>query len=72
MVSRYGFLINPLYSFLGASPDGAVNDPSNIDIPFELVEIKCPYSARNLTSIEAVPTPGFCCMINDLGDLELK
>ena len=31
IVSPSGFLINPLYSFLGASPDGAVHDLSNAD-----------------------------------------
>ena len=72
IMSSSGFLINPLYSFLGASPDGAVHDPSDVDAPFGFVEIKCPYSVRNLTPIEASHTPGFCCVKNDLGDLELK
>ena len=72
MVSPSGFLINPLYSFLGASPNGVVHDPSNIDEPIGFVEIKCLYSTRNLTPTEAAHTPGFCCVINDSGDLELK
>ena len=72
IVSSSGFLINPLYSFLGASPDGAVHDPSDVDAPFRFVEIKCPYSVRNLTPIKVSHTPGFCCVKNDLGDLELK
>ena len=72
MVSPSGFLINPLYSFLGASPDGAVYDPSNADEPFGFMEIKCQYSLRNLTPMEAAHTPGFCCVKNDSGHLELK
>lgn len=72
IVSPSGFIINPLYSFLGASPDGAVHDPSHADAPFGFVEIKCPYSVRDLTPVEATHTPGFCCVKNDLGDLELK
>ena len=36
-----GFMIDELYQFLGASPDGVVHEPSS-DNPFGLVEIKCP------------------------------
>ena len=57
---------------MGASPDGAVYDPSHKDAPFGFVEIKCPYSVRDLTPIEASHTPGFCCVENNLGNLELK
>ena len=34
LVTESGFVINPSLSFLGASPDGAVYDPSNEDHPF--------------------------------------
>ena len=57
---------------MGASPDGAVYDPSHKDTPFGFVEIKCPYSVRDLTPIEASHTSGFCCVENNLGNLELK
>ena len=60
LVSQCGFIINPMYSYLGALPDGAVYDPSNGDKAFGFLEIKCPYSVRHLTPAEATHTPGFC------------
>ena len=72
LVSQCGFIINPMYSYLGASPDGAVYDPSNGDKPFGFLEIKCPYSVRHLTPAEATHTPGFCSMIDDAGCIMLK
>ena len=41
-------IINPNYSYLGASPDGAVYDPSNMQEPYEFLEIKSPYTYRNV------------------------
>ena len=38
-VSPSGFFISSEYSFLGASPDGAVYDPSNAHHPFGFLEI---------------------------------
>ena len=38
-VSASGFLINPAYPFLGASPDGAVYDPSSAQQTFGFVEV---------------------------------
>ena len=69
LVSQCGFLINPMYPCLGASPDGAVYNP---DQPFGFVEIKCPFSVRNLTPAEATCTPGFCCVTDDSGNIKLK
>ena len=60
LVIKSGFIINPSFPFLGASPDGAVYDPSNQDQPFGFVEVKCPYSARDKT-LEAAANLGFCC-----------
>ena len=48
------------YPFLGVSPDSVVHDPTSPN-PFGLVEIKCPYSARNLSPIEAGKSPNFFC-----------
>ena len=42
-----GLIINSEFEFLGATPDGKLCDGSGI------VEIKCPYSARNMTISEA-------------------
>jgi hypothetical protein len=44
-----GFVVNPLYPFIGASPDGKVS----CDCCGEgLLEIKCPYCVRELTLTE--------------------
>ena len=60
-VSPSGFIFSVTHSFLGASPDGAVYDPSNMSQPFGFLEVKCLYSARNVTPVEACTLPGFCC-----------
>ena len=44
-VSPSGFLVSSDHPFLGASPDGAVYDPSSTQYPFGFLEIKCPYTA---------------------------
>ena len=58
-----GFMIDELYPFLGASPDGVVHDPSS-DNPFGLVEIKCPYSIRDKTPLQGASLSSFFCEIN--------
>ena len=51
-ISKSGFVMSKDYPFLGASPDAVVHDPSS-DIEFGLAEVKCPYSHRHLTPVEA-------------------
>ena len=63
-VTAAGFYINPNFSFLGASPDGAVTDPSSEE-PYGLVEIKCPYSHRDITPEEACSKKGFYCSLEN-------
>ena len=59
-VRKAGFYIgNP--SFLGASPDGIVETTTSIKI----IEIKCPYSFRDLTVEEACTKKGFYCALDD-------
>ena len=70
-VSPSGFLVCETYPFLGASPDGAVYDPSNTNQPFGFLEIKCLYSQRNMTPADACSSSGFCCSIVD-GKLSLR
>ena len=66
----YGFVISEEYPFLSASPDAAVYDPSAQEV-FGLAEVKCPYSARHLTSIKGLPkAQRFCTVTND--QLHLK
>ena len=60
LVTKSGFIINPSFPFLGASTNEAVYDPSNQDQPFGFVEVKCPYSARDKTPLEAA-ADCFCC-----------
>ena len=53
-VTKAGFHIrNP--SFLGASPDGVVNSTTG----FKIIEIKCPYSYRDLTVKDGCSKKGF-------------
>ena len=42
-VCASGFIVNTAHPFLGASPDGAVYDPSSTLQPYGFLEIKCPY-----------------------------
>lgn len=57
-----GLVVNPRFSFLGASPDGKVCDGQDCGV----LEIKCPYTARNLTVQEAIDTiPNFCLKEED-------
>ena len=72
-VSKSGFLISSSYPFLGASPDGAVFDPSNALQPFGFLEVKCPYSARMISPTDACAVSGFCCTFDQhTRQLQLK
>ena len=63
-VSPSGFFVSPEHPFLGATPDGAVYDPSDIANPFGFLEIKCPYTARNILPSEACNDGSFCCYMD--------
>jgi len=67
-----GFVINPEFPFLGASPDAKVCKDGVTGI----VEIKCPYTARNLSIPEAVHQMGdksnFCLELVGNGEVHLK
>ena len=62
-VGPCGFLVCEQYPFLGATPDGTVYDPTNLEQPFGFLEVKCPYSHRDRTPAEACGMPGFCCQL---------
>ena len=49
--------------YLGASPDGIVLDSSGQ--PVKVVEVKCPFSARDKTVEQACTDKSFCCSILD-------
>ncbi len=71
VVAPSGVIVNPSYSFLGASPDGAVYDPSNVNEPYGFLEIKCPYSCRNVTPMDACSNREFYCTVSG-GKMLLK
>ena len=53
-----GLVVNPSFCFLGATPDGKVCSDSETG----MIEIKCPYFARDMKIEEAILTPNFCLM----------
>lgn len=55
-----GFVISENYPYLGASPDAVVHDPTEAN-PFGLAEVKCPYSHRSQTPLQAAESRDFCC-----------
>lgn len=59
-ISLWVLYISKTHPFLGASPDSTVYDPSTPDEPFGFLEIKCPYTHRNITPMEASLTSRFC------------
>ena len=69
-VKECGFIISPHEGWLGASPDGRVYDPSS-DQPNGLLEVKCPYTKRAQTPLEACKDAEFYCTIEN-GKLKLK
>ena len=60
MVSPCGFHISATHPFLGASPDGAVYDPQQNDQSFGFLEVKCPYTCRDLLPVKGCSVSGFC------------
>ena len=51
-VNQSGLWVSPDYPFLGASPDAAVYDPSELQA-FGFTEVKCPYKHKDVTPKEA-------------------
>ncbi|KAK3749612.1 hypothetical protein QZH41_003225 [Actinostola sp. cb2023] len=69
-VYESGLVVNPLHPFLAATPDGKVFDPTERN-SFGLIEIKCPYTWRNMTLLEACQDDKFHChMVDD--EIHLK
>ena len=67
VVCKAGYIFNPLYPFLGGSHDGAVYDPSTLNELIWILEIKRPYSQRNVTPTEACESPEFCYCTTIIG-----
>lgn len=66
-VARSGFFIHPVYSFLGASPDGSVYDPSSQE-PYGFLEIKCTF--KYLPEEAATKSDFWCSVVGNT--LKLK
>ena len=71
-VTECGFVIHPEKNWLGASPDGVVDDPSVNINSTGLLEIKCPYSVRDKLPKEACQDPTFYCALHEDGSPVLK
>ena len=64
-VTSCGFHVSKSHPFLGASPDGAVYDPSNTQQPFGFLEVKCPFTIRNIAPMEACTQHNFFCTLQN-------
>lgn len=69
-VYESGLVVNPTYPYLGATPDGKVFDPTEENC-FGLLEIKCPYTWRNSSFLQACQDNKFYCQCVD-GLVRLK
>ena len=70
-MEKCGFVIHPEHCWLGASPDGRVKDLS-CDQPDGILEIKCPYSKRDVEPEEACKDPEFYCELKEDSTISLK
>ncbi|XP_061672472.1 syntaxin-binding protein 1b isoform X4 [Syngnathoides biaculeatus] len=62
-----GLIVNPKFPYLGSTPDSKVCSNGITG----LLEVKCPYSARDVTVQEANSSDSFC-LGNNYGQLRLK
>ena len=70
-VKLAGFIIHPREGWFGSSPDGVVID--SVDSTYKgLLEVKCPYTKRDVSPTEACKDPNFYCYIADDGKFTLK
>ena len=63
-----GLVVNKNYAFLGATPDGKLCDNGQTGI----VEIKCPFTARNMKISTACQDIADFCLENNNGEIKLK
>ena len=63
-VEACGFIIHPHQCYLEASPDGKVKDRSSTQ-PDGIIEIKCPYSKRDVEPEDACKDSNFYCELKD-------
>ncbi len=73
VVTASGFHVSSSHTFLGATPDGSVYDPHYTAEPFGFLEVKCPFSAKDVEPYEACTKPNFFSTVNkDTNTIELK
>ena len=70
-IKKCGFFINPKWPWLGCSPDGIVFESK---IPVGCLEVKCPYSKRDMTMREACMSDRnfFLRLVDDCVQLKRK
>ena len=68
-VAASGLILNPELPWIGASPDGVVtcacHEPG-------ILEIKCPFSAKDRSLLECTKDLGFCLTVPEGGVMSLK
>ena len=64
IVEKCGFIVNPKWAWQGCSPDGIVNE-------LKAVEVKCPFSKKDMTIDEACMNKSFSLQMCD-GTPKLK
>lgn len=63
--AQSGFIVSSDYPVLGASPDASIYDPS-CNEPYGFAEIKCPFTHRERSPVEACKQPSFFCdLVNE-------
>ena len=70
-VKKCGFIIHPVKGWIGVSPDGRVTDLT-ANKPLGLIAVKCPYTKREMTPMEACKDPNFYCKVINDRDICLK
>ena len=68
--SQCGFIVNPVFPWLGASPDFLVNDMQETS-PFGIGEVKCPFSKKDTCIKQACVDPNFSLGLSN-GKVSLK
>ena len=69
-MERGGIFISLDHGFLGASPDALVKDRDGITV--KLVEVKCPYKARQTTVCDMCRDGSFYCSLDSNSQPKLK
>ena len=70
-VEDISFIVHPQEGWIGASPDGKVVDPTS-DFSNGILEIKCPYSKRDILPNQCCDDPLFDCFFGESEEFRLK